>query len=442
MYRVIQASAHATGLPDESVHAAIKSPPYFGMRTYHGIQAVAWPSVTYHPMAGMPPITISAWTGGLGAESRIEDYIGHLILVAREEWRILRNDGLSFWNIGDTYAGHWGDQPARDENRSSSADKPGFVMNDRPGFDNLRQSGLKPKDMIMVPHRFAMAMQADGWYVRCVLPWLKRNCLPESTLSRPTTSIEYIFMFAKSERYFYDAEAVRMAVAESSVARLQQDIASQVGSVRANGGAKTNGNIKAQGNIETGRLFRSSDPFFRTWEGIWPDENGDPLAMIVNPKGYGAAHFATYPIELAEALIKCSTSARGVCPKCGAPWARITERARDHGLADKGFVKTEALEDHDGHKRLHRRIRAARDAGESHDNPLGGMITLDWKPSCICGGGDPIPATVLDQFCGSGTTLKAAVALGRDAIGVDVAEPYLDNLVPKRVDNTQYKMQF
>lgn len=498
MYRIIKASAHKTGLPDQSVDLIVTSPPYWSMRIYEGDQMIEWPTVSYSPMPGLSPITITGcapncahewidgptktispqqdhsgdirtgqrggqgwtngsagtikqgaycqkcggWRGGLGSEPTPTAYVGHLILVSREMWRVLKPTGLFWCNIGDTYAGYWGDQGAKDEGRASAADKPGFSMNDRPSFDSLRSSGLKPKDMIMIPEMAAFALRADGWFLRAKCYWLKRNCLPESTVSRPTTVIESIFMLAKEERHFYDYVAVQMPVAQSSVGRLSQDIENQIGSSRANGGEKTNGNIKAGGSIENGRRRRTSDWFFESWQGLLHDDEGEPLAFVVNPKGFKAAHFATFPEKLVEPMILSGSSAYGVCPKCGSPWIRIVEKSREHGLAEEAFPKTDGLEKQNGHKRLHQRIKAARAAGEDHDNPLGGSVTLGWEPSCSCDSDNPVPATILDPFCGSGTTLRCAVALGRDAIGVDLSDEYLEELVPKRVDNTQIKMQF
>lgn len=556
MYKIIKASANKTGLPDQSVDCVATSPPYWSMRIYDGDQLIDWETMSYSPMPGLSPITIPAWRGALGAEETPQAYVGHMVLVAREMWRVLKPTGIFWCNLGDTYAGYWGDQTAKDEGRASKADRNGFVMNEKPGFDNLRSSGLKPKDMIMIPDMVAFALRADGWFLRAACPWIKRNGTPESVESRPTTVIESIFMLAKAQRHFYDYVAVQMPVAESSIGRLSQDIENQTGSPRANGGAKTNGNIKAGGSIEKGRRRRTSDWFFESWQGLIHDEDGEPLAFVVNPKGFKAAHFATWPMELVEPMILSGSSSYGVCPKCGSPWVRIVEKSREHGLAEEAFPKTDGLEKQNGHKRLHQRIKAARAAGEDHDNPLGGSITIGWEPSCACDangaaflpddfeiietptgesiGDDPtqatgrngfnrprgedegkrpitryeqrtyvkqlrnslhrkvieqeagsafahyirldksgarpvpddllnswiergliervevpkrtpfpaIPATILDPFCGSGTTLKMAVALGRDAIGVDLSDEYLEKLVPDRVDNTQIKMQF
>jgi hypothetical protein len=200
----------------------------------------------------------------------------------------------------------------------------------------------------MVPQRFAIEMQNAGWWVRAQLPWLKRNCMPESISDRPAVSIEWVFMFTKSARYQYDASAVMLPISPGSKLRVSQDVAAQVGSARANGGAKTNGNMKAvvrkkvdkQGEHESRRYvgfnerwdakeqgrvkdnenfesalngplpdernFRNADLFWLSLIeplGLVSSEDGDPLALDVPPQGFTGAHFATFPPKLIKPLI-------------------------------------------------------------------------------------------------------------------------------------------
>ena len=352
-YQLIQASAHQTGLPDKSVHMICTSPPFYGLRVYSGEQMIEWPTVRYSPMPGLPEITIQGcepgcvhewgntlvvhqrgsvgekstlmgpqnggrkqeveqgaycihcggWRGGLGNEPHPEAFIGHLILVMREMWRILRDDGVAWVNLGDSYNGSGG---------AGGDYGPGGSKEGQPKFPGRKVGGLKPKDMIQIPARFALAAQADGWYVRSRLPWLKRNGMPDSCTDRPSQVIEDIFLLAKSEKYYFDMQAIKQPVAEASIGRLSQDIEHQIGTTRANGGAKTNGNLKAVGSISGGRNFRSSDLFFKTWQGLVTSDDGEPLAMVVNPKGYSGAHFACWPLEIPLTCIKASCPPDGV----------------------------------------------------------------------------------------------------------------------------------
>jgi len=230
-------------LPDNSIQTVVTSPPYWGLRDYgHDDQ--------------------------LGLEANHEDFIENLCKVFDEVWRVLKDDGTIWVNLGDSYA-------------QSGQGGGGSYEKERPGWTNKARKapeGLKPKDLVGIPWRFAFAMQKRGWYLRQDIVWAKPNPMPESVTDRCTKSHEYIFLMSKSAKYFYDYEAIKEPLAESSIGRLSQDIENQIGTTRANGGAKTNGNLKAVGDPESGRNKRS----------VWN----------VTTSRYKDAHFATYPPEL------------------------------------------------------------------------------------------------------------------------------------------------
>lgn len=161
------------GFPDEHFQCVVTSPPYWGLRDY-GIE------------------------GQIGAETNVDDYIADLVALFREARRTLREDGTLWLNIGDSYT-----SGGRTWRQSDSKNK-GRAMD----YRAPTPEGLKPKDLIGVPWKLAFAMQADGWYLRTDIVWNKPNCQPESVKDRPTRSHEYVFLFTKSERYFYDWEAV------------------------------------------------------------------------------------------------------------------------------------------------------------------------------------------------------------------------------------------
>ncbi|RFB35704.1 site-specific DNA-methyltransferase [Brevibacillus sp. VP] len=202
-------------LPDQSINCCVTSPPYWGLRDY-GVD------------------------GQLGLEPTPEEFVANMVRVFREVRRVLKDDGTLWLNLGDSY---WA-------NRSQN----GLPWKDSDKHKNhmIRAGGksheyLKPKDLVGIPWRVALALQADGWYLRSDIIWSKPNPMPESVGDRPTKAHEYIFLLSKSERYFYDAEIIKEKMAQSSLERLSQNIENQEGSYRANAGGKTNGNMKAVG---------------------------------------------------------------------------------------------------------------------------------------------------------------------------------------------------
>ena len=168
------ASRVLAGFPEELFQTVVTSPPYWGLRDY-GIE------------------------GQIGAEMDVNEYIFNLVLVFRNVRRTLAPDGTFWLNIGDSYTSGgrtWRDDDAKNKGRGMSYRAP-------------TPNGLKPKDLIGVPWRVALALQADGWYLRSDMIWNKPNCQPESVRDRPTRSHEYVFLFSKSERYFYDYASIQ-----------------------------------------------------------------------------------------------------------------------------------------------------------------------------------------------------------------------------------------
>ena len=203
-------------LPDESVQCMITSPPYWGLRDY------AFPSQ-------------------IGLEPTLLRYVNRLQSIFTEARRVLKNDGVFWINIGDGYtSGNRGWRAPDKKNRARA-------MSVRPDTPK----GLKPKDLLGIPWRLALALQEDGWYLRADIIWNKPNAQPESVKDRPTRAHEYLFMFTKAERYYYDRESIM----------------------------EENGH---------GRRNRRS---------VWS----------VNTQAFPGAHFATFPPALIEPCIKSST---------------------------------------------------------------------------------------------------------------------------------------
>jgi site-specific DNA-methyltransferase (cytosine-N4-specific) len=185
-------------LDAESVQCCVTSPPYWGLRDY-GLPGVEWPD---------------GWTGQLGLEPTPELYVEHLVAVFREVRRVLRDDGVLWLNLGDSYMGGGGYSPDAPSNQPSAARARGHY---RPTYheNSVRVKpmrpicpNLKPKDLAGIPWRVAFALQADGWWLRSDIIWAKPNPMPESVTDRPTRAHEYIFLLTKSARYYYDADAI------------------------------------------------------------------------------------------------------------------------------------------------------------------------------------------------------------------------------------------
>lgn len=369
----------------------------------------------------------SAWRGCLGLEP-LHDclgwatgkrcgacYVCHLVEIFREVRRVLRDDGVLFLNLGDSYAGSGGAHAAHHANPGISNSwrrdgVPHWGQMGQPG-NYLAPKGLKAKDLCGIPWRVALALQANGWWLRRDIIWAKGlsfcpsysgSSMPESMRDRPSTSHEYVFLFSKSRRYFYDSEAVK----ERSV-----DPAD---------------NRKARAKPDHKRMPTEKMAGIRPGSATYPKRNLRSV-WAINPKGFKEAHFAVYPEALIRPMILAGTSARGACPECGAPWERVVER--------KAMVI-------DRSKRTHPMGRT---------RPSGTMLepaqstTIGWRPTCACPGLDgdspwpvlgmhpdgeanwpTVPCLVLDPFLGSGTTAVVAYNLGCDYIGIEINPEYME----------------
>jgi len=292
-YELLSRSAHDTGLDDRSVHCIVTSPPYWGLRKYSGDQGIEWPSVDYAPMPGLPELHIEPMTCELGLEPTPEMYIGHMVLVMRECWRVLRDDGVMFVNLGDSYASNpasggsvsSGLNAKRDDTGALSADNKSQGITPRnPKWE--RPPGLKPKDLCGMPWRLAFALQADGWYLRSDIIWSKKNPMPESVKDRPTKAHEYLFLLSKQKSYYYDAYAVRE---DAQYGRREW---SNVESVLAS--ATTAYDKRDNHGIRTSASVTGGDPSAgRNRRTVW--------TIATQPTPF--AHFATFPQKLVEPCV-------------------------------------------------------------------------------------------------------------------------------------------
>ncbi len=434
-------------LPDESIHCCVTSPPYWGLRKYAGNQYLIW----------------DGWRGQLGAEPTIDLYIQHIVTIFQEVKRVLRSDGVCFLNIGDSMASGKGTcgNPGGGRNSYAGIQKKkddSVYPLDRGNVSVLKAQGLKPLDKCLIPFKLAVALQEDGWYVRQDIIWSKNNPMPESVSGprwvkhrikvkdslrdpnkgnsgvlqgdsrhnpesasqyqdchgcpvclpndglvlkrgswRTTRSHEYIFMLTKTDDYYCDGEAVReKSVCIGSFGSPQQDTRFNHGVGSSNSGInEAKRRAKENGGFEC-----------RNLHSVWSFPT----------QSYKGKHYATFPEKLPELCIKAGTPEYGVCAECGKPWARIIKTSG--GSIGKG-----SWVDHD----LDEIAGVSRSTGAPHGGSVKDwqITTLGWKPMCKCKTDKPpVPATVLDNYAGAGTTLYVASKLGRRSVGFEVSEEY------------------
>ena len=218
-----------------------------------------------------------AWRGHLGLELDMNMYCQHLVEIFREVWRVLKPDGTVWLNLGDSYCAANGFRNIAPIEGSKRAFK--SQREYKPEYKD--RSGFKPKDLMLVPARVAMALQEDGWFLRADIIWHKPNIMPSSVQDRPTIDYEHVFLLSKSRKYYYDNAAIREPVARASKARYSYSL----------GGAK-NKKLKSTDNPTAMVGERNFIPT-RNARSVWS----------IHTKGYREAHFAVYPPALVSKCI-------------------------------------------------------------------------------------------------------------------------------------------
>ena len=260
------------------VQMCVTSPPYFGLRDY-------------------------GHAGQLGLEATPAEFVAAMVEVFALVRELLADDGVLWLNLGDSYSN--GGRKTRDPGQSKL--HPAFTGEDNAVTTWRPDDGARPKNLLGIPWRVALALQDDGWNLRQDIIWHKPNPMPESVTDRCTKAHEYLFLLSKSERYYFDARAIAQPIAESSKERLAQpNLPNQAGSDRVPG--KTNGNMKAVGPRFGGNKYGDDDREESRTKSGNEYTGGDGLAnrrsvWTVPTVPYSGAHFATFPPALIEPCI-------------------------------------------------------------------------------------------------------------------------------------------
>lgn len=366
-------------LPEKSVHMCVTSPPYWGLRDYGNDKTME-----------------------IGSERTPQEFVNKMVEVFREVRRVLRDDGTLWLNLGDSYNQYNGNrQPSSGVNKTVHE-----ALQKLPAGYGLSDKSLAGGNLVGVPWRVALALQADGWILRQDIIWAKPSPMPESVKNRCTKAHEYVFLFAKRKDYFYDAEPIK----EAATGRDCGDYDNKYTTKYEKGDTEEH-RIK-KGLVEIEARVRSNK------RSVWR----------VATQGYPGAHFATFPSKLIEPMILAGTSEKGCCAGCGAPYRRLVEEQKLTRERPRDYVKRSGEEG----------------TGNSCGNSVAGVetVTVGWVKTCRCETDEVAPCVVLDPFVGSGTTCCVALDNGRKSIGIDLSSKYLTECAIKRIEGVAVKERY
>lgn len=337
-------------LPDGSIDCCVTSPPYYGLRDYGNI-------------------------GQIGLEETPELFVSKMVEVFTEVKRVLKKEGTLWLNLGDSYAGSG---RGANENGKQGTNK-GAIFNPKTSGKTF---GLKPKDLIGIPWLTAFALRSAGWYLRQDIIWAKPNPMPESVTDRCTKSHEYIFLLSKSQKYYYDAEAIK----NESLQVQDYSLTHKIGNKR-NPDKLTNG-FRPR---DTPAIYELSNK-----RSVW----------TVTTKPFLEAHFATFPEDLIVDCIKAGCP-ENICNKCGKAREKIIESEIIRRKRPNQFTS-------------YREIN-----GQPDQTKVGINTIITGLTDCGCNAGFS-PGIVLDPFSGAGTTALVARKLYRNYIGIELNQQYID----------------
>jgi hypothetical protein len=420
-----------------------------------------------------------AWKGELGLEPRADClawargeppcaacFVCHLRTIfggaERPEglWRVLRDDGTFWLNIGDSM----------------------FTHNAKVSKNDNAALNMRAKNLFMVPFRVSLALQADGWNVRGIIAWCKKSAMPESVDDRPTNAWEPVFLLTKScdVLYWTHRDGKYPGTRKKPkpdyvyVDRIDghEDVLEPVAwETQLLPGSKTKKRwrrlnlwqandyfydsaairdplqspIHAPGNHDPGKIQGTRDhqggnsQFRDSQDRSWGNEGGRnmrnvifaPDGVVLNqwwllgPEPLRDEHYAAWPTEIAKRAISAGTSEMGVCPQCGAPWERVESSVSASADAARDWNGVPEWQSNRDHRQEPKKLGAV-------GTPSRSMV--GWMPTCGCNAGEPVRATVLDPFAGSGTTLLVADRLGRHGVGIELLPKYVE-MIRRRLES-------
>jgi DNA modification methylase len=355
------ALARLREMPHGSVRTIVTSPPYWGLRDY-GV------------------------AGQLGLEKTPGEFIANMVEVFRAARDVLADDGTLWLNMGDTYASTGGGGAAPGATAQVGNTRAGAVGDRAP---RTPPTGLKPKDLCMMPARLAIALQDDGWYLRQDIIWNKPNPMPESVTDRCTKAHEYLFLLSKRERYYFNADAIREPIAEDTMARYER--------------GRSDDHKWADGGPGGQTIARSFDHMKKPVAG-WANDGGSHSAIDHAQERDGRdGKLLTPPTRRSGNKERKPASVRGVPEGSGknqagsVPWEGSTRNKRSVWT-----IPTEAYAE-------------ARFA----------TFPRALVRPCILAGSE-VGDTVLDPFGGSGTTVEVALAFGRRGVMIELNPKYAE----------------
>ena len=459
-------------LPDNIFHCCITSPPYWGQRLYSwGSDGSCYDKekkTEVHLWRNDHTLQVCDKCGAkaplFGMEKTPEEHIEKLVEGFREVRRVLRPDGVLWLNYGDKYATHT-------SKRSGQFGKP-----IKKGFDDVftRKSpkyDMAEGNLLMLPARVALALQADGWILRSDVIWAKAlsfcdsysgSTMPES-VNGTRWERHRVKVKKASERISMSRSKKReVGIAGGISTDRPEEMAQWIDCPGCEKCEKNGGLILRRGSwrctkgheyifqlVKSGNYFcdmeavreENSDNSHEKGNRLKPPiesagvghkefcsytpEKNNPAGRnlrdvwVINPQAYPGAHYATFPEALVEPCIKVSTSQKGVCPKCGSQWARIIE-SKNLNKGKIGGKNKKVLENGD------------RNDGNIRMGDIS-STTLGWKATCSCGIEETEPALVLDPFMCSGTVGMVAAKLGRNYVGIEINPDYIENQAKYRL---------
>lgn len=400
-------------IPESSIHMAMCSPPYYGLRDY-GVD------------------------GQIGLEETIDEYIQQLVTVGEELKRVLRRDRNWWLNLGDTFSGGGG--------VGGKPDDWDDMHNDDLYPENPvgRSTFLPRKNKGLIPHRVAIALQEAGWVVRGDCVWAKPNPMPHPVEDRLHEHKEFVFHLTPDPDYWFDLDSIREPHKQRSIERRGRP------------------DFNTSGTRADAYPTRENDEYIGTEpeDALHPNGKNPGDIFEIAVKAFPEAHFAVYPPELCERPIK-GTCPPLVCAECGTPychdiesipaWERdpesvereqlkkALERFEASGLEEKhlfavrskGFSDAAAGKMQSGAGRntdeVERLAAEAKDVlgGYFREFTVSARRDEGWSKACDCETDETESGIVLDPFAGAGTTCLVAKRLGRRFIGIDLNPDYV-----------------